>query len=71
MRKLSLVNESGNARYDIRQQADGTFEAIYSYASFAYGNVCDMVDWTMTVSADTLDELKSKLTSKHPTWVWV
>lgn len=70
--KNMFVSDAGNACYSIWVHGDGNgVEAVYRYASFAAANVCDMVDCTQSITAETWNELKRKLNEKHPTgWHW-
>ena len=69
--KNRFVCDSGGAEYGIFMRGgDEKLEAVYNYSCSSYG-VCDMRDWSMTVTASTWNELVKKLEKKHPTgWHW-
>lgn len=68
----TFVSDHYNNHYEIWVHGNGKgVDAIYHYASSAAGNVCDMPDYSQSITADTWSELKRKLEEKHPTgWHW-
>lgn len=66
-----FASKDSMACYTIHKRSNGALDAVYRYASSACANVCDMVDWTNVVTADSWNELVRKLERKHPGWEWV